>query len=455
MVDDNLKKLKTGSFSRRFQLAKTSAQYGTRALRHRVWQGVLGNSATEAAKRQNQADLDWLVDELGKMKGSVVKVGQILATYGEYMLPPDVTEALHRLEDSTASLGWPYIEKALIAELGEEKLAELEIEPKAVAAASLAQVHKARRKSDGVELCVKVQYPGVDKTIDADLNAVIALLKVGSMLDSGLSLDDWIAEMRALLHHEVDYRHERRQLEFAAMALEGQDVYRVPKVYPEFCTQRVLVMSWEEGKNLASPEVAAISQDRRNRLSEGLLDLFLKETFDWNRMQTDPNFGNYLIRIDEQGENDQLVLLDFGAVRAAPEEFVTHFRLMIAAAWRRDNEAFIAEAEALKFIEPHFPEKLKQDIADVGVDLIEPLQPDAAHILPEALDEQGRYLWKASQLPKRIAKRALAASLSKHFAVPPTEFMFVIRKLMGVYTLISAMDGKFRGDHLLRPYVES
>ena len=455
MADDSLKKLNTGAMSRRFALAKTSAQFGGRALGQKIWQGVLGTSATEAAKKQKQENLDWLVDELGKMKGSVVKVGQILATYGEYMLPPDVTEALHRLEDSTPALAWPNIRATLVKELGEERLADLDIEEKAFAAASLAQVHKAVRKSDGTELCIKVQYPGVDKTIDADLNAVITMLKLSKMLDSTLNLEGWLSEMRALLHREVNYHYEREQLELAAGALEGNTELKVPTVYPDYCTQRVLVMSWEQGHNLASAPVAELSQARRNSLSRALLALFLQEVFDWNRMQTDPNFGNYLIQIDEHGEQDRLVLLDFGAVRAAPDHFVTHFREMISAAWFRDTERFISEALELRFIEAHFPAALKQSIAEVGLDLIEPLQPDLSAVAPEALNEKGEYLWRDSKLPKRIAKRALGASLSKHFAVPPTEFMFVIRKLMGVYTLISAMDGKFKSDDLLRPYVSA
>jgi predicted unusual protein kinase regulating ubiquinone biosynthesis (AarF/ABC1/UbiB family) len=455
MSDDTLQKLNTGAMSRRFALAKAGAQFGGKALRQKIWQGVLGTSATEGAKQQKQENLDWLVDELGKMKGSVVKVGQILATYGEYMLPPDVTEALHRLEDSTPALAWPVIKATLESELSADLLADLEIDEKAFAAASLAQVHRAVRRSDGVELCVKVQYPGVDKTIDADLNAVITMLKLSSMLDSTLNLEGWLSEMRALLHREVDYDHEREQLELAAKSVAHIAVLKVPKVYSDYCTKRVLVMSWETGHNLASDAVAVLSQERRNRLSRALLDLFLREVFDWNRMQTDPNFGNYLLQIDEQGEQDRLVLLDFGAVRAAPDHFVTHFREMISAAWFRDTDRFIEEALELRFIEAHFPADLKQSIAEVGLDLIEPLQPDLSSVAPEALSENGDYLWRGSQLPKRIAKRALGASLSKHFAVPPTEFMFVIRKLMGVYTLISAMDGQFRSDDLLAPYVRS
>src|SRR5690606_8354602 len=93
-----------------------------------------------------------LVAELGELKGSVVKIGQMMALFGEHFLPEEVTAALHTLENDTAALEWPAMERHLKQQLGTVKLAELEVDPEPLGAASLGQVHRARRKKDGREL---------------------------------------------------------------------------------------------------------------------------------------------------------------------------------------------------------------------------------------------------------------------------------------------------------------
>src|SRR5699024_3342324 len=108
--------------------------------------------------------------------------GQVMALYGEHFLPEEVTTALHTLEDQTTSLEWPAIERVLKAELGDEKLAQLDIDPDPIGAASLGQVHRAVRRSDGLELVLKIQYPGVADAVDSDLNAVAQILKMARLV---------------------------------------------------------------------------------------------------------------------------------------------------------------------------------------------------------------------------------------------------------------------------------
>ncbi len=441
-----LKRLKTGTLARRWQLSRASMQYGRRAMGSALRSRLGGSDKRQQEDRQ--ANIDAFVHELGKLKGSIVKIGQIMATYGDYLMPPEVVTALHRLEDNTPPMHWSAIHKQLQKELGDELLAELEIEPAAVAAASLGQVHRARIASTGESVCLKIQYPGVDKTIDADFNDLIRLFKVSRILESTRSVDDWFSDIRNLLHREVDYTNERAELEFARDHLQDDARFVVPQVYPAFCTQRVLCMSWEEGVSINHPEVAALPQATRNELGEGILDLFLTELYDWQRMQTDPNFGNYRVRV--AGDRARLVLLDFGAIRPLPDEFSADFQRMIRAAYFSDKADFLDASIKLGFMKSHYPEEVLENFAEIGMDILEPLRPKSADIPDSALSD-GRYDWYQSQLPKRIAKRALAASISKYFALPPKEFLYVMRKLMGVYALVSALRGQFFADHLLAP----
>ncbi|WP_159269607.1 ABC1 kinase family protein [Zhongshania aliphaticivorans] len=448
--DESLHHLKTGAFSRRLALSKLGARYGARAVRQSILQRFGGDEEAALAKRKE--NIDFFVEELGRLKGSVVKIGQMMATYGDYLMPPEVAEALHKLEDNTPPMSWRAIRPVLVKELGESALLALEIDEQPLAAASLGQVHRAVLRETGEALCIKIQYPGVDDTIDADFSAVMQLLKVSRLMPSTRNLDDWFGDIRLLLHKEVDYEQERRDLDFVYQALADDSRFVVPKSYPQFCTRRVLCMSYEEAVSVNAAEVADLSQARRNRLGRAVLDLFLTELFTWRRMQTDPNFGNFRVRIDSNGTDDKLVLLDFGAMRLLPNAFASEFCDMLLAACGRDKAQFLQRAISLGFMKPHFPQAVLDNFVDIGVDIAEPLRKIDDTVPARALTEDGQYCWRHSGLPQRIVKRAVAASISKYFALPPKDFLYVMRKLMGVYALIALLDAQFTADDVLETY---
>ncbi|MBD2857799.1 AarF/ABC1/UbiB kinase family protein [Spongiibacter sp. KMU-158] len=446
--DEGLSRLKTGGFSRRLELSKLGLKFGSRAIGQKLREQFSDND--EAHQQRRQQNIDWLIAELGKLKGSVVKIGQVMATYGDFVLPPEVADALHRLEDDTPPMAWSVIQKQLHCELGAERLAELDIDPTPLAAASLGQVHRATLKKTGAELCIKVQYPGVDTTIDADFGAVLTLLKLSRLLESTRNIDAWFEDVRELLHKEVDYEQERRDMDFVAQKLAADSRYIVPQSYPEYCTRRILTMSYEASEAVASDAVQALSQSRRNALGRSILGVFLNEVFCWKRLQTDPNFGNFRVRVDPQGEQDQLLLLDFGAMRMLSEPFATEFGEMLLAAYRKDRIVFLERAISLEFMKSHFPDSVLQNFADIGMDIAEPLRGVDDSVPSSATNSDGVYHWRQSNLPKRIAKQAMAASLSLYFALPPKDFLYVMRKLLGVYALIAQLDAQFDGEPVLK-----
>ncbi len=448
--DKPLHRLKTGGFARRLELSKVGLRYGQRALRQSLRERFAHDEGQALAQRRE--NIEFFIAELGKLKGSVVKIGQVMATYADYLMPPEVAEALHLLEDDTPPMSWRAIGAMLERELDKHRLAELDIDREPLAAASLGQVHRAVHRASGEELCIKVQYPGVEETIDADFQAVMGLLKLSRLMDATRNIDDWFGDIRQLLHKEVDYQQERRDLDFACEQLCEDARYVVPQSYSRYSSRRVLTMSYEASYAVAAPEVAALPQARRNALGAAILHLFLKELFHWQRMQTDPNFGNYRVRIDEGGRRDQLVLLDFGAMRMLPAEFAGQFCQMMRAAYRRDREQFRQCSIDLGFMKADFPEQVLSNFVDIGIDIAEPLRP-AVEAPDEARCDQGLYDWRRSNLPKRIAKRAVAASISTYFALPPKDFLYVMRKLMGVYALIAQLDARFDGEPVFREFL--
>lgn len=454
-------KIKTGSFERRLSLTRAGLVAGTRMVGDMA--SSLFGSKIEREEKRSKAltrQAQYLVEELSHLKGSMVKIGQVMALYGEHFLPPDVTEALHTLEDNTIALDWSVIRGVLYEQLGDTLMQELSIENEPIGAASLGQVHRARIKASGEVICLKIQYPGVARAIDADLDAVTQLLKLARLVTIGPSFDDWLQEVRTMMHREVDYVLEAETTARFGQLLEDDPRYIVPKVYPRYSTAQVIATRYERGEHVSSLQVAALSQARRNQLGRAALDIFLRELFVWHEIQTDPNFGNYRIRIDEQGDdvlgyNDQIVLLDFGAVQKYPASFINPVCDMISAAFEEDLDGVIAGGIALRFMSADWPRDVLEEFGRVCIAVLEPLARTQSDADANCFNAEGEYRWKASDLPSRIAKRAARSAISRYFKIPPKEFVFLNRKLVGVYTFISVLDAEFNGQELLQKYIKA
>jgi predicted unusual protein kinase regulating ubiquinone biosynthesis (AarF/ABC1/UbiB family) len=451
-------RIKTGSFERRLTLTRAGLFAGTRMAGHMATNWFSSKDKREARhKAMLSSQAQFLVDELGKLKGSVVKIGQVMALYGEHFLPEEVTEALHTLEDQTTSLGWRSIEKELTAELGPSRLAELEVDPDPIGAASLGQVHRAKRKSDGLELVLKIQYPGVANAVDSDLNAVAQLLKIARLVSFGPEFNDWLEEVREMMHREVDYRLEARTTERFRQMLAEDPRFIVPRVLEEYSSARVIASTYEHGHSVSSEAVAQLPVERRSELGRAALELFFRELFEWGEIQTDPNFGNYRIRLaGEQGEDqahDRIVLLDFGAVQKYTDEFLQPVIHMIRASYEGDLEQVIEGGVQLRFMSYDWPEDVLRRFGEVCMSVLEPLSRDRSQWPDYATNDQGEYRWKQSDLPSRVARQAARSAISRYFRVPPKEFVFLNRKLIGVYTFIAVLKSEFNGEDLLRHYL--
>lgn len=450
-----LKRIRTGSFERRLSLTRSSLLAGTRYMAQSASSLLLPRARRAEYRRAALGQqARFLVEELGKLKGSVVKIGQMLALYGEHFLPEEVTAALHSLEDRTMALDWSVIRRMLERELGRSRLAELDIDPVPIGAASLGQVHLAHRRAGGRALCLKVQYPGVADSIDTDIDAVVGLLRVGRLVLDTEEFGAWLEEVRSMLHREVDYALEAAKTTKFRLRLRRDSRFVVPEVIERYSTDHVLATTFEQGYAVGSADVEALAQERRNEIGRAFLELFLREIFEWKELQTDPNFGNFRIRPAAGARGrDRLVLLDFGAVQEYSDEFLAPLQRMIAGAYRGDTEAVRVGALELRFIRSDYPEHVQQSFAEVCAGVIEPLVCRPGNVPKEALNAAGQYRWRHSDLPSRIASRAAKAAFSPYFRVPPREFVFLNRKLIGVYTFIAVLGAEFNGADILEKYL--
>ena len=452
--NDKLKNLKTSSVDRRLSIAKASLLAGTRWATASATSIFSSEEEKEKKRKKAMAEqAQYLVSEIGKLKGSIVKIGQMMALYGEHFLPEEITQALNTLNNQTVALAWPAIKTHLQEQLG-SKLDELTIDHEPIGTASLAQVHRATRKSDGLELVLKIQYPGVAEAIDSDMNLFRNMLKLTRMVPQTREFDQWFDEVREMMHREVDYDIEAATTRRFAARLKDDPRYIVPEIVDEFCAKKVLCMTFERGVPVNSPVMLSLPQERRNQLGEASLEIAVRELFEWGEMQTDPNFGNYLVRLGNGDDvKDKIVLLDFGAIRQFDENLLTVARNLIHAGYNHNKDEMVKAMTGYEFFDA-MPESIKPGMADVFLIATEAFSCPANNpdMPTGVMDEQDRYDWKKSQLHSRVMQQAAQSMASRYFSVPPKEFMFISRKFIGAYTFMTVIEAKTNVRKMIRQF---
>lgn len=450
-----LNKIKSSVLSRSLSIAKLTVQTGASIAQHGITTALKSKEDKEAIwKKLLQSQASLISSELGELKGSLMKAGQMLSMYGEHFLPREANELLKSLQSDSPPLTWAAIEPTLRKNLPAEKLDELEIEKEALASASMGQVHRARIRRTGESIVLKIQYPNVDRAIDSDLKAIRTLLGTLKLLPKDFNLNPLFEEVREMLVQETNYELEAQLTEEYYTRLQNDPRFIVPRVHREFSGPKILATSFERGLRVDDSLIQSLPQERRNRLALNFLDLYFKEVFDWGVVQTDPHSGNYRIRIDPQGR-DQLVLFDFGATRTYPENFLTPYRRMIKGALYNNRDIFTQAALDLRFIENQDNPELRKLFEDFCFESVEPfIEPNDPRNIHGQIDSVGNYDWKNTDLPQRLSKKVFQIIRQFQWRTPPKEIIFLDRKTGGVFIFLSILKAKIRGRDVLLKYME-
>ena len=370
-------------------------------------------------KRLSQASD--LVNTLSQMKGAAMKTGQLLSLEFSDLLPPEVTEVLRKLHDDSTFLPFDQIQKILIRELGTElfeQIKDLSEEP--VSAASIGQVHSAFIR--GEKVAIKIQFPGVDKTIAADLALVKQMLRSVLWLQSkSVPLEGFFEECERVLRQEVDYSKEAHFILKFAELVGPSTAYDVPKVYEDFSSKRVLVLSFMEGQRLRDWLKDPGTEASRQHFAGLVLDLLFKEFFEWGLVQTDPNFGNFLFR----REDGRLILLDFGACNSYSKKFRGEILSLLRTAMARDDEALLRLAADLSILDPR-----ESDVTKAGFCNMMQL------IVSIFREESQPFNFADSDYLNRIRTTTLSFAASVKYTAPAKDLIFLNRKLGGMFHLL-------------------
>lgn len=250
---------------------------------------------------------------LERLGATYVKFGQILSTRPD-ILPTGITDALSKLQDRVAPEQYDRIRKVLVAELGEDRLAKLGVvEPEPIAAASVAQVHAARMPN-GERVAVKIQRPSVEAHVERDLALLSVFARIVDLIPTMrlLSLPGSVERFADAMQKQLDFTLEAANNRRFAANFADVPTIRVPRLVPELCTRRVLVMEFVEGVRATDPE--RVGGDRR-ALAQAGLEAILRMVFKDAFVHADMHPGNILLTND-----GRVVLIDLGLVAAIPED---------------------------------------------------------------------------------------------------------------------------------------
>ncbi|CAI8822904.1 MULTISPECIES: ABC1 kinase family protein [Pseudomonas] len=377
-----------------------------------------------------------VVEQLSQLRGAAMKIGQLLSMDAGDLLPREFSEILSRLRCDAHPMPMSQLVAVLNESWGkgwEGRFERFSFTP--LAAASIGQVHVAKGK-DGQRLAIKVQYPGVRESISSDVDNVASLLRMSGMLPKGMDVGPLLQEAKRQLQDEADYMKETDHLQRFDQLLADSPDFLVPRAYAQFSTPNILVMSFVDGVAVESLEHAP--QAERDRIIMLLFGLFLREVFEFQCVQTDPNFANYRY---QQGSG-RMVLLDFGATRLYDRNTTEAYRRLLIGGLHEDRAGITNAALDVGYFQPETLPKHRAVLTDLITQACEPLR------------HQGAYDFATSDLAVRLRDTGWELGADRDFwHTPPVDVLFLHRKVVGLYLLAAKLKARVNVRRLFEPYV--
>ena len=283
--------------------------------------GVVGTLATKlASKKYLGVNLDKtkhakeIRSALGNIKGPLMKVAQLSATIPD-LLPPEYAYELSQLQSNAPPMGWLFVKRRMVAELGNNWQKKFNnFGKEAAKAASLGQVHKAILLNGDTVAC-KLQYPDMSSVVKADLSQLKLIFSIYQTYNKAIKTDEVYKEITERLTEELDYEREKKLTKIFNKIFSDVSYVHIPKTYEKLSTKRLLTMSWLEGKSIL--DFRRAKKEIRNKIAINMFYAWYKPFYKYGIIHGDPHLGNYTVQ-----SNHSINLFDFGCMRVFKGKFI-------------------------------------------------------------------------------------------------------------------------------------
>jgi len=407
------------------KLVGTGAKVGVNYLKY--YGSKLVKSEEDAREQLNKDNAEDIYNSLKQLKGSALKVAQMLSMEKSIM-PQAYVEKFSLSQFSVPPLSPPLVNKTFKNYFGKtpNKVFD-EFNTQSTNAASIGQVHKA--KKDGQELAVKIQYPGVSESISSDLKLVKPIaLRILNI--SAKDSDKYFQEVEDKLMEETNYLLELAQSKEISEACKNIPNLLFPKYYEDYSSGRIITMDWMTGVHLSE---YTPTEESGKKIGQALWDFYMYQMHVLKKVHADPHPGNFLV-----SKNDELIALDFGCMKIIPEDFHAPYFELIQKETLADEKLFLAKMYELEILKES---DTKEEVTFFSQMFQELLSWFAKPFHEETFDfSNNEFFDKIAQLGEQYTKNAELRKMdanrgSKHF-------IYVNRTFFGLYSLMSMLQAK-------------
>ena len=417
----------TGKISRATRLVRTGVKVGINQLKYYGDTIVDPQNAKEKLNQNNASDI---YDGLKNLKGSALKVAQMLSME-KNILPKAYVEQFSLAQFSVPPLSAPLVRKTFFKYFGKhpEDLFDT-FNSKSIAAASIGQVHQATKH--GKELAIKIQYPGVADSISSDL-AMVKPVAIKMFNIKGKDSDKYFQEVEQKLLEETDYILEVKQSQQMVADCKHIEHLIFPDYYPDLSNHRIITMDWIDGEHLSEFTKVNTNKVLADKLGQALWDFYMYQMHELKRVHADPHPGNFLVT--PKGE---LVAIDFGCIKVIPDSFyIPYFELAIPENIN-NPEMFTKKLYELEILTPT---DTPEEIAFFSTLFHEMLSLFTQPMHNETFDfSDETFFSKVADLSEKYSKDTQLRKMngnrgSKHF-------LYINRTFFGLYNLMNDLGAK-------------
>ncbi len=393
------------------------------------------------ARRIKQAIVD--------LQGLFIKVGQLISIMANF-LPEAFRQELEELQDKVPPRPYDEIEARLLNGLGGRQPSEVfaEFDPIPIASASIGQVHRARLHN-GEDVAVKIQYPDIEAIVRTDLKALARIFWVLRWMMPDWGFSTIYREIREMVMAELDYKQEADSMEAIGANFQGRDDVRVPRVFREYSSERVLTSEWIDGFKVADTAALDAAAIDRKQLARTFVDAYCKQIFVDGFYHADPHPGNLLVQTTADGR-PIIVFIDFGATSSVSESMRRGMLTFLQGAATRDTGRLVGAMKDMGFISrradpavfdrvvEYFHERLRAEVMVEGFTL-KNIKFDPEQKLESLLDLR--------------AMNVSLGDLRDAFHVPK-DWVMLERALLLLLGVCTTVDPEMNPTVVIKPYLE-